>query len=54
MLKIEAIRPNGDIYITGQTDLKSEGIVHKTLSDDESYTIFIERTNIEGIFKYGI
>lgn len=54
MLKIEAIRPNGNIYITGQTDLKSEGIVHEVMSDTESSLVFIERTNIEGIFKYGI
>ena len=54
MLKIEAIRPNGNIYIIGQTDLKSEGILHQTPSNNDASLVFIERTNVPGIFKYGV
>ena len=54
MLKLEAIRPNGNIYIIGQADLKSEGILHQTPSNNDASLVFIERTNVPGIFKYGV
>ena len=54
MLKIDCIRPNGDIYVVGDVDIEPQGIAHKCMLQDEESLVFVEYTNIEGIFKYGV
>lgn len=52
MLRVDIIRPNGDIYIVGDVPLEVLGKCHQVLNEDAE--IFVSNTNIEGLFKYGI
>lgn len=52
MLKIKEISKNGTIYIIGDVDLRSEGEVLSAI--DSEGRLFVNKTNVEGIFTYGI
>jgi hypothetical protein len=50
MLKVDSVS-HGDIYIVGDVELTNGDVV---LSKDvETETLFVRKTNIEGIFTYG-
>ena len=52
MLRIKEISKSGTIYLIGDVDLRSEGEVLSAV--DREGRFFVNKTNVEGIFTYGI